>query len=144
MSVSPRAMTAEERMARELPAGAAMGGVVNPRRTVTVYRSLDESKVLTESDELIGGDVVPGFRCRVEEIFVEEKKSEVFVSPHATPGNNDNDRSSPRRWRGAKSLGVLGGEPMSRGAVVPTPGGDARQRLSGARGESGSAFFGGG
>ncbi len=53
-----------------LDAGALMVWVVNPKwRSVTVYRSSTNIKTLTESDELSGEDVVPGFRCRVGEIF---------------------------------------------------------------------------
>jgi Uma2 family endonuclease len=53
-----------------LDAGAAMVWVVNPAwRSVTVYRSSTDIKTLTEKDELDGGDVIPGFRCRVSEIF---------------------------------------------------------------------------
>jgi hypothetical protein len=36
---------------------------------VTVYRSAANIKTLTASEELSGEDVVPGFRCRVAEIF---------------------------------------------------------------------------
>lgn len=47
------------------------GWVVSPkRRSVTVYRSMTDVKRLSESDELEGGDVVTGFRCKVSEIFV--------------------------------------------------------------------------
>ena len=65
--------TAEEvddKMRRWLAAGVEMGWVVYPRgRTVTVYRGLDDIRVLTEDDTLDGGAVVPGFRCRVGELF---------------------------------------------------------------------------
>jgi Uma2 family endonuclease len=44
--------------------------VVNPdKRTATVYRSRSEITVLTEHEELDGGDVVPGWRLPVREIF---------------------------------------------------------------------------
>jgi Uma2 family endonuclease len=53
-----------------LDAGAMMVWVVNPRwRSVTVYRSAANIKTLTENEELSGEDVVPGFRCRVAELF---------------------------------------------------------------------------
>jgi hypothetical protein len=46
--------------------------VVNPKwRSVSVYRPGPEIKTLTASDELTGGDVLDGFRCRVGEIFVD-------------------------------------------------------------------------
>ena len=60
----------EEKVAEWLSAGARLVWVVNPkRRTVTVYRSLTEAAILTENDELDGQEIVPGFRCRVAELF---------------------------------------------------------------------------
>jgi Uma2 family endonuclease len=61
----------EEKVADEyLEAGTRAVWVLNPRRrTVTIYRSLTEITILTEQDGLEGGDVVPGFRCPVSEIF---------------------------------------------------------------------------
>ena len=53
-----------------LDAGAAMVWVVNPKwENVTVYRSATDIRVLTKNDELDGQDVVPGFRCRVGDVF---------------------------------------------------------------------------
>lgn len=53
-----------------LAAGASAVWVVNPKRqTVTVHRSTAEATTLGETEELDGQDVVPGFRCRVAEIF---------------------------------------------------------------------------
>ena len=53
-----------------LDAGATAVWVVNPKwRNVTVYRSATDIKTLTENDELSGEDTVPGFRCRVGDIF---------------------------------------------------------------------------
>jgi len=66
--------TAEEvdsKIRQWISAGTKLAWVVYPRgRTVTVYRSLDDIRVLTEKDQLEGEDVVPGFRCRVADIFV--------------------------------------------------------------------------
>ncbi len=60
----------DEKVTAWLDAGAAMVWVVNPaRRTVTVHHSSAGTQTLTEQDELDGQDVVPGFRCRVSEIF---------------------------------------------------------------------------
>jgi len=70
--VSPGDRTGEvdEKVRSWLDAGAGMVWVVNPQwRSVTVYRSATDIKTLTENDDLDGGDVVPGFRCRVGEIF---------------------------------------------------------------------------
>lgn len=70
--VSPRDSSSEveEKVSDWLAAGSRMVVVVNPRkRTVTVYRSGSDVVVLTEHDELDGGDVVPGWRVPVREIF---------------------------------------------------------------------------
>ncbi|HST51338.1 MAG TPA: Uma2 family endonuclease [Pyrinomonadaceae bacterium] len=61
----------EEKVEQWLNAGTRAVWIVNPRRrNVSVYRSMKDVKRLSESDELDGGDVVPGFRCKVSEIFV--------------------------------------------------------------------------
>ena len=45
--------------------------VADPRRrTVTVYRSSKEIEVLTVRDLLDGGDVVPGWRLPIADLFV--------------------------------------------------------------------------
>ncbi len=60
----------EDKVREYLQAGARMVWVVSPRlRTVTVYRSLTEIKVLTEKDTLDGEDVVSGFRFDVNDVF---------------------------------------------------------------------------
>ena len=44
--------------------------IVSPgRRTITVHRSFSDIVVLTEDDTLDGGDVLPGFTCRVGDLF---------------------------------------------------------------------------
>jgi hypothetical protein len=44
--------------------------VVNPaRRAATVYRSRDDITLLTEGDVLHGGDVVPGWKLPLRELF---------------------------------------------------------------------------
>lgn len=53
-----------------LDAGTRMVWVVHPRtRTVTVYRSTEEIRILGEGDVLDGADVVTGFRLPVAELF---------------------------------------------------------------------------
>jgi Uma2 family endonuclease len=70
--VSP-ADTAEEvddKMHRWFAAGVELAWVVYPSgRTVTVYNGLDSIRVLSENDMLDGGSVVPGFTCRVGDLF---------------------------------------------------------------------------
>ena len=53
-----------------LEAGARLVWVVYPeRRTVEVVRSLFDRVTLSVEDTLEGGDVLPGFSCRVAELF---------------------------------------------------------------------------
>lgn len=65
--------TAEEvdsKMRCWLNAGTQLAWVVYPRgRTITVYRSLNDIRVLTEADSLSGEKVVPGFEIPVAHIF---------------------------------------------------------------------------
>lgn len=50
--------------------GTRLLWIVSPRsRTVTVYQSLAHISVLTENDVLDGMAVVPGFKCRVSDLF---------------------------------------------------------------------------
>lgn len=53
-----------------LDAGTRLVWIVEPRRrTVMVYRSRDDIRLLTEDDALDGGDLLPGFRLPVAELF---------------------------------------------------------------------------
>lgn len=61
----------EAKVARWLAAGCRMVVVVNPaRRAATVYRSRDDITLLTEGDVLDGGEVVPGWKLPLRELFV--------------------------------------------------------------------------
>lgn len=61
----------EEKVEDWLVAGTRAVWIVSPkRRSVTVYRSMTDVTRLSEGDELDGETVVPGFRCKVLEIFV--------------------------------------------------------------------------
>jgi Uma2 family endonuclease len=60
----------EEKVHDWLNAGTRMVLVLNPRtRTVTIYLSHTDVVRLTEADTLDGGEVLPGFSCRVAELF---------------------------------------------------------------------------
>lgn len=74
--VSPNETHAEvtEKALAELEAGSRMVLVVDPceaRRTVTVYRSREDIRILTAEagNQLDGADVVPGWTVPVEELF---------------------------------------------------------------------------
>jgi Uma2 family endonuclease len=61
----------DEKVKDWLQAGARAVWVINPkRRSVSVYSPATDVTRLSEGDELEGGEVVPGFRCKVSEIFV--------------------------------------------------------------------------
>ena len=60
-----------EKVEEWLTAGCPMVWVINPRQeTVAVYRAAEEVIILSGDDVLEGGDVVEGFQCRVQQIFV--------------------------------------------------------------------------
>jgi Uma2 family endonuclease len=60
----------EEKVNDWLAAGTRLVLVLNPcTHTVSVYRSATEVARLTESDTLDGGQVLPGFSCRVADLF---------------------------------------------------------------------------
>ena len=50
--------------------GVRLIWVVDPKtRTVTVYQSRQDVRILDASEEITGHDVLPGFTCRVGEFF---------------------------------------------------------------------------
>jgi Uma2 family endonuclease len=52
-------------------AGARQVWIVQPAtRTVTVYHSMDRVRTYEANEELEGGDLLPGFRCAVSDLFV--------------------------------------------------------------------------
>lgn len=60
----------EEKVFEWLEAGTRMVITINPRKkTVTVYRSLLDVKILTENDVLDGEDVVPGWQMPLKKLF---------------------------------------------------------------------------
>lgn len=70
--VSPgdTAYEVDDKMQRWFASGVELGWVVYPKRhTVTVYRGLHDIQVLQADDLLEGGAVVPGFTCRVGDLF---------------------------------------------------------------------------
>lgn len=60
----------EEKVFEWLEARTRMVITINPRKkTVTVYRSLLDVKILTENDVLDGEDVVPGWKMPLKNLF---------------------------------------------------------------------------
>jgi Uma2 family endonuclease len=69
-------------------AGVPLVWVVNTRsRTVMVYRGDGSVSRLRESDELTGGEVIPGFRCPVRDIFPPRAPSSQQALPVPIPPN---------------------------------------------------------
>jgi Uma2 family endonuclease len=60
----------DQKIEEYLRAGVRLVWVISPRNhTVRVYRLNGSSHSLRENDELDGEDVLPGFRCRVRDLF---------------------------------------------------------------------------
>ena len=67
----------EEKIQLYLRAGVRLVWVVNPStRTVRVHRPDHTLTDLHEQEELSGEDVLPGFRCRVSDLFPPQEDSE--------------------------------------------------------------------
>jgi Uma2 family endonuclease len=70
VSPSNRATEIREKVLEYLRAGTRLVWVVDPdTRSIAVYRSHQDVKLLTETDVLDGADVLPGFRLDVSKIF---------------------------------------------------------------------------
>src|SRR6185437_1559085 len=70
LSPNDRDDEVEEKVRLWLAAGSQLVWVVDPEdRTVIVYRLGAEPVTLREDQEIDGGEVLPGFRCRVADFF---------------------------------------------------------------------------
>ncbi|MCE2514205.1 MAG: Uma2 family endonuclease [Acidobacteria bacterium] len=70
-SPSDRASDVQAKIADYFSAGTRLVWIVEPAtRTVRVFRSPQDMEVIREGGELSGGDVLPGFRCAVQRLFV--------------------------------------------------------------------------
>ena len=69
VSPSDRLTEVTDKVAEWLAAGTRMVVVVNPRNHTVQSHTLDGVTELTEADTLDGGDVVPGWRLPVADIF---------------------------------------------------------------------------
>lgn len=62
----------EEKAKEYLGAGVCLVWVIDPRtKTVRVHRQDGSETRLGASDELLGEEVIPGFRCRVGDLFLD-------------------------------------------------------------------------
>lgn len=70
VSPSDRAGQIQTKIEQWIEHGVKLVWLVHPeRRSITVYRSLNEVHVLHEDDTLTGDPVLPGFSCPVADIF---------------------------------------------------------------------------
>jgi Uma2 family endonuclease len=70
ISLNDSHVEVEEKVFDWLEAGTKIVLAINPRRrSVTLYRSQSDITILTGTDVLDGGDVVPGFQVALQEIF---------------------------------------------------------------------------
>ncbi len=71
ISLSDAATEMFKKVLTYLDTGLHLGWVIEPRRrTVTEWMSDRTARVLTETDDLDGGDVLPDFRLPVAEMFL--------------------------------------------------------------------------
>ena len=60
----------QKKVEEYLAGGVPLVWVVDPaNQKVTVYRSLEDIRILSADQELDAGEVIPGFRCKIAEIF---------------------------------------------------------------------------
>jgi Uma2 family endonuclease len=72
VSPSDSASDVLDKITSYLDAGVRVVWLVEPRRrTLTVYHADRSARILRADDELDGGDVLPGFRLRISELFAE-------------------------------------------------------------------------
>ena len=77
ISPNDRAEELDEKLADYLRADVPLVWVIYPEsRSVMVYRRDGSISRLLEENELSGEDVVPGFRCKLSEIFPPLRRSE--------------------------------------------------------------------
>ena len=70
VSPNDRSEDVQGKVAEYLSAGTRLVWVVYPKtRSVFVYRSLSQVQALSADEEIRGGDIIPGFSCRVEAFF---------------------------------------------------------------------------
>ena len=71
LSPNDLADDAEAKVEEYLDAGVRLVWVISPKaETVTVYRADRSAVKLHDADELSGENVLPGFRCKVSDLFV--------------------------------------------------------------------------
>jgi len=84
----------DEKVKEYLRAGVKLVWVIRPVfRAVEVFRSDETVSWLRADDELSGEDVIPGFRCRVGDLFPKEAEA----AANAKPPRSRRSRRKPSR-----------------------------------------------
>ncbi len=74
VSLNENVMELDEKISEYLGAGVKLVWVINPRaETVSIYRQDGSAARLNANGELSGEDVIPGFKCKVAELFASLK-----------------------------------------------------------------------
>jgi Uma2 family endonuclease len=70
LSPSDTAGEVAEKVEEWLACGCAAVWVVDPKlRTITIYLSMTDVRIVSGQDQLVGDPVVPGFTCAVADVF---------------------------------------------------------------------------
>jgi Uma2 family endonuclease len=86
LSPTDRPAKAIQRAKHFLHGGVKVVWILDPEdRTATVYLPERAPEVLESSHELTGGDVLPGFRCRVADLFYLPGEEQAAPAPIAPP-----------------------------------------------------------
>jgi Uma2 family endonuclease len=82
LSPNDLAYEVDNKVLEYLDAGVPLVWVINPEaRTVRIHRRNGELSWLREQDELLGEDVLPGFRCAVSSLFPAKSAPKAAPSP---------------------------------------------------------------
>jgi Uma2 family endonuclease len=86
VSPNDRVSELDEKIDEYLRAGVRLIWIINPEtRKVQVWRHDGSVIPLRAEDELSGEDVLPGFRCKVEDLFPKQPQTEVHRPANSDP-----------------------------------------------------------
>ena len=77
------AYATDQKVSDFLAAGTALAWVINPdAKTIAVHRLEGTSTILRDHDELSGDDILPGFVCRLAELFTMRPDAPTPSAPY--------------------------------------------------------------
>lgn len=96
-SPNDRMSKINRRIAQYLTWGVPLVWLVDPDdQTVTIYRQDRPPEVLEADQELMGGDIVPDFRCPVADFFFMPSEANGGATPPASPPSQPRKRRRQR------------------------------------------------